>query len=300
MVGAGQPDKNPESKEREKAVSIPGTVILYNPELFVIDNIMSYIDCLDVLYVVDNSDRPDLSFISAIKKISKVCYISLGGNHGIAEALNTSVSLALDHGYDWLLTMDQDSRFEENIIPKLFHCLNYYDKDMVGMICARYTRKNRYVEVYGKQYNEILVSITSGSLINLTVFRKHGPFMEKLFIDHVDHEYCLRLRRHGYKIIQVKNAFIRHMLGDSKGYLVCRSSNHVPFRRYFMTRNRFYVANMYKNDRPRFFWTEMLRFTGELVKILLFEKEKYKKLRNIAMGYLDYKRNRFNRDLKDL
>lgn len=299
-MGAEQTDKNPETKEGGKAGSISGAVILYNPGLFVIDNIMSYIDYLDVLYVVDNSDTLDPAFIYTIKRIPRVCYISLCGNHGIAKALNTSASLALNHGYDWLLTMDQDSRFEENILPRMFHCLNVYDKDTIGMICARYTKKNRYVEVYGKKYNEVLVSITSGSLINLTVFRKHGPFMEKLFIDHVDHEYCLRLGKHGYKIIQVKDAFIRHRLGNSKKYLVCRSSNHVSSRRYFMTRNRFYVANMYKNDWPKFFRTEMLRFAGELVKILLFEKEKYKKLGNIAMGYLDYKKNKFDRDLNEL
>lgn len=264
------------------------------------ENIASYINCLDVLYVVDNSDRPEPEFIDALRKFPRVCYISLDGNYGIAKALNVSVALAIDHGYDWLLTMDQDSRFEENIIPKLFHSLNKYDKDSTGMICPRYTNKNRYVEVYGKQYNEMLVSITSGSLINLGVFRKHGPFMEKLFIDHVDHEYCLRIRKYGYKIIQVNNAFIQHRLGDSKGFLVCRSSNHAPFRRYFMTRNRFYVANMYKNDSPRFFRTEMLRFTGELIKILLFEKDKYKKFKNIVMGYIDYKKNKFDRDINEL
>lgn len=293
-------EKDPDKKPGKGKFPIPGTVILYNPRMCVLDNIASYIDFLDVLYVIDNSDIPDSDFQDAVKKNSRACYISLGGNQGIAKALNTSAALAIDHGYDWLLVMDQDSRFEEDILPELLQCLKDYDRKSLGMVCAKYTEKNRYVEVYGERYNEMLVSISAGSLVNLAVFQTLGPFMEKLFIDHVDHEYCLRMRRHGYKIIQVKSAKIRHKLGDSKRYLVCRSSNHVPFRRYFMTRNRFYVANMYKNDLPRFFKTEMFRFTGEVVKIVLFETQKVRKLKNIIMGYLDYKKSKFDRDLKEL
>jgi rhamnosyltransferase len=289
-----------QTPKKNLPAAVPGCVVLYNPGRQVLANIASYIGYLDVLYVVDNSDDPDLAILAAVRKLPRVRYVSMGGNQGIAAALNRASSLALSHGYAWLMCFDQDTWITENIFLKLFQCLDNYDKDGVGIICARYSHKDRYVEVSGVACSELMVAITAGSLINLSVYEKIGPFMEKLFIDHVDHEYCLRLRRQGYKIVQKNDAVIGHQMGSRKKNLFCYSSNHGPFRRYFMTRNRFYVAKMYKNDLPRFHRTEMVRFAGELVKILLFEQEKFKKFKNIAKGYLDYRKERFDRDLKEL
>lgn len=279
---------------------VPGCVILYNPDMSVIRNMLSYIDFVDRLYVMDNSDKDVSEVVDAVLKLPKVWYVSMDGNQGVAKALNAASFLAISHQYAWMICFDQDSWLTENILVKLRQCLDRYDKNRVGMICARYTKKDRYVEAGGDRCTELLVSITAGSMMNLTVFRKMGPFMDKLFIDHVDHEYCLRLRRHGYKIVQVNHAYICHQPGDSRGYLICRSSNHSPFRRYFMTRNRFYVAWMYKKDLPRFYRTEMLRFAGEVVKILAFESEKFEKIRHVIMGYQDFRKNRFDRHPGDL
>lgn len=279
---------------------MPGCVVLFNPDMSVISHIRSYIDFVDRLYVMDNSDQACQQVVEAVSQLPKVRYVSMNGNQGVAKALNAALFLAVSHGYTWMICFDQDSWLTENILVKLFQCLERYDKDRVGMICARYTKKDRYVEVYGDGCNELLASITAGSVVNLAVFRKMGPFLEKLFIDHVDHEYCLRLRRHGYKIIQANNAFICHQLGNSRNYLICRSSNHAAFRWYFMTRNRFYVACLYKKDLPRFFRTEMVRFAGELVKILVFESQKLKKFKYMVMGYRDFRKNRFDRAPGDL
>jgi rhamnosyltransferase len=279
---------------------VSGSVILYNPDRSVIRHILSYIDFVDRLYVMDNSDQACRQVVEAVSQLPKVRFVSMNGNQGVAKALNTALFLAVSHGYAWMICFDQDTWLTENILVKLFQCLERYDKARVGMVCARYTKKDRYVEFYGNGCNELLVSITAGSMINLTVFRKMGPFMDKLFIDHVDHEYCLRLRRHGYKIIQASNAFICHQLGNSRRYLFCRSSNHSPFRWYFMTRNRFYVACLYKKDLPRFFRTEMVRFAVEVIKILVFESQKFEKLKYMVMGYQDFRKNRFDRVLSDL
>ena len=281
-------------------IPISGTVILYNPDRYVLENIASYIDYIDVLYAVDNSDDPDLCVLSNIKNMAKVKYLPLGKNFGIGKALNVAAVSAIDEGYRWLLTMDQDSCVTDNIIIKMLQCLNCYNENEVGIICSRYTDKNLYVEKIGQKYNELLIAITSGNLLNLKNYQKVGHFMEKLFIDHVDHEYCLRLRKNKYKIIQVNDAFIQHKLGHEGNHLIGRSSHHDSFRRYFMTRNRFYVAFLYKNEFPEFCRNEIIGFIGELIKIIVYEKDKLKKLKNIVMGYLDYKKNKFNRDLKEL
>ena len=94
-------------------LNICGVVVLYNPDNSILDNIQSYISCIDKLYVIDNSDDINCEIAEAIQNIHKCIYISNNGNHGIAQALNVGVNKAIANRSDWVLTMDQDSRFEK-------------------------------------------------------------------------------------------------------------------------------------------------------------------------------------------
>lgn len=280
--------------------ALSGVVVLYNPDCSVLANIYSYLEVLDKVYVVDNSDKPDNELQCILKRDTRISYHFFGCNLGVARALNFGAQLALDGKSDWLLTMDQDSRFVGDNLPRMLQSIEKVDYGTVGMVCSRYSPKNRYVIGVGDRFNDLLVGITSGSFLNLDLYHKTGPFMEELFIDQVDHEYCLRLRSKGYRIVQIKDVFVDHQLGNSKNHLFFRSSHHNPIRRYYMSRNRFYVANMYKELYPRFYWTEMVRATIELMKIILMEDEKKRKIKAIYLGFLDYRSGRFDRDVKTL
>jgi rhamnosyltransferase len=48
---------------------------------------------------------------------------------------------------------------------------------------------------------ETVTTITSGSLVSLTVFQLLGGLRDDFFIDCVDHEYCLRARAHGFRVM---------------------------------------------------------------------------------------------------
>ncbi len=80
--------------------SLSGAVILYNPDGNVIKNILSYLDKINVLYIIDNS-KETAQFISDFVKYNpgKVEYIFNNGNLGVASALNIAVDEALKDGY---------------------------------------------------------------------------------------------------------------------------------------------------------------------------------------------------------
>ena len=275
-------------------------VVLYNPDHTVPRNLESYIVSVDCLYAVDNSDEPDESVLAEINKFENVIYVSLGGNLGIAAALNTGARMATEAGYEWLLTMDQDTRVVQDIVRIMGACLASYRKQDIGIISSRYTAKELYVEKKGRRFNEMMATITSGNLLNLQVYKKTGPFLEKLFIDQVDHEYCMRLRQNGYKVIQANLTMLDHHMGNKKKHIIGNSSHYNPIRRYFITRNRFYVAWMYRKRFPRFFWYESLAFLKELAIIVFFENNKLAKFRSIWLGFVDFKNNNFERRLSDL
>ncbi|MBO6101265.1 MAG: glycosyltransferase, partial [Spirochaetaceae bacterium] len=58
------------------------------------------------IYIVDNSDIDNRELS---EKITNSIYISNGKNLGIAEALNIGCSAAYNEGFEYCMTMDQDS-----------------------------------------------------------------------------------------------------------------------------------------------------------------------------------------------
>jgi GT2 family glycosyltransferase len=49
--------------------------------------------------------------------------------------------------------------------------------------------------------------MSSGNLLNLAAFKQVGAYNESFFIDYVDHEYCLRLKKKRFSILTLKNRF---------------------------------------------------------------------------------------------
>lgn len=58
---------------------LAGMVILYNPDEKFINNILSYIDYVERLYVIDNSENVNINIIDKLKTIDKIDYIYNGG-----------------------------------------------------------------------------------------------------------------------------------------------------------------------------------------------------------------------------
>ena len=56
-----------------------------------------------------------------------------------------------------------------------------------------------------------------------------------------------------------------------------------------MARNYFYIRDMYK-DYYKDYVDRLVKQKRNIATIILFEKDKYRKVRNIIRGFLDYKR----------
>ena len=286
-------------------MKISGVVVLYNPEDNVMSNIKSYIDLLDKLYVVDNSPIPNDNI--NIFKHKKINYISNNGNKGIAYALNVGAKEAIKENSDWLLTMDQDSSFKDNSLEKMIKFLSEIkdnkllqdvlelDYGKIGVLSVlQRTEFNKNDELEGLSYP--LVVMTSGNLISLDVYKKVGGFKDWLFIDAVDFDYCLNVQKHKYKVIQMNTAELEHNLGNIKRKKIFGKTvfvtNHNVTRRYYITRNRHYLYDLYHKDFPEYCSLELGRTKRELLKIWLFEKNKIEKTKAVIKGYIDYKRGK--------
>src|SRR5215212_4694054 len=282
-------------------MKIAGVVILYNPdEAAVIRNIECYIHFLDSLIVFDNSNCAE-EFIKRVKELSnKIIFISNAQNEGIAKPLNKALELVAEK-YNWLLTMDQDSYFEEKQGETYFSGFEqlFYHSLNIAIVCPNHSLPKESV-IADRNYNEVIRAITSGSIINTKICRKLKGFDEKLFIDDVDLEYCYRCVLAGYKIIQFTNIYMKHELGTKKqaGYFnflkKSDRSLHSPLRIYFIVRNFLYVLSKYQKLLPE----EMKeRKKGLLVILknnLFFSGRFFQVLIAIIRGYLHFKLNKFS------
>lgn len=272
-------------------MKLAGCVVLYNPCDEVFQNIESYSNLLDLLIVVDNSTKKNIQLIEKIKfyNKNKLCYIDNGGNLGIATALNKAADEAISKKYNWLLTMDQDSLFIN--FNHYIDCLKSIEnKENIALLAANTTRdaKNKLPLKPTLKYEEKFSVITSANIINLNYFNDIGRFTDKLFIDLVDHEFCLKINNMKLKILYFKDVLVEHALGEvnlRKNILTGKMRykvEHNAQRAYYITRNYLYVSKKYGKYFPKeinMLHVLNINFIHDITKILIYEPDKLNKIK---------------------
>jgi len=282
----------------KKFQDIAGLVVLFNPDHSVIDNILSYIKQISVLYVIDNSELCNTNIVETIKSFNNTKYISNGENIGIARALNIGAENSIKDGFNFLFTFDQDSKATPEMIEIMVSYLDENDYSNIGILSPFQDNKG-YKNPPNKKVTKVSNIATSGNLLNLDAYTKVGPFLDELFIDYVDVEYCLRLNSSGFKVIRLNDAILIHNLGNivKRRFLFRKVAvtNHSPLRLYYRTRNRFYVLRKYKYKFPLFSIYNFFRLFMETLKVVCFESERIEKIRMMVKGYSHYKKNNFGK-----
>jgi rhamnosyltransferase len=278
-------------------IKCAGVVVVYNPDVNVLRNIRTYLDDLSFLIVVDNSDTPDMKLIARIQKTDKLLYVSNNGNRGIAAALNTGAEYALRKKCDYLLTMDQDSCATKGMLKRMLSFLKTADDGSIGILSPAHD-DNRHITLKAdSQPVDVATVMTSGNLLSLAAFQAAGPFLEKLFIDYVDIEYCLRLRSAGFRILRYNEARLLHRLGNTFRFsfmgITGYTTNHNPLRRYYISRNRWYVVSRYFLRFPGVCWRIVKGEIKDVIKILIWERQRGRKLLMTLAGFADFLRGRY-------
>jgi rhamnosyltransferase len=272
---------------------VAGVTILYHPGTDVIDHIATYLDKLDVLILVDNSpERSQAVFTNEFLEDPKVIRVRNAANEGMARALNQGATLALEKGCDFLLTMDQDSEFKPHDFEKMLSLLGQVDTAKIGIIAPVHHHHTATLDNATKALVDVKITMTSGNLLNLEAYRVAGPFDEALFIDHVDHEYCLRLLQRGFRIVENRDILLIHALGyvtevSGAGKPLTRFVSHSPLRTYYMIRNGLFVANKYRRDFPWFYRKNLVLMFKELAKVV-FQDNRIQRLRMFFLGINHY------------
>lgn len=294
-------------------LQIASITVVYFPEFQeVIENIKSYGRYVDCVIVVDNTPTNNSVFESILREffLDKLIYIKNYENFGIAKALNQGVSLVKERGMSWFLTMDQDSKFMD--FEKYLRCCISHSKNnqMIGLFSVNATRDFELQKTNDKEcwldYKK--QEITSGNIVRLTAYEDVGGYENKLFIDCVDFEFCLKLRLHKYYIAFFEKIILHHNVGNVEvctNLLSRRKKNkiiHSPQRIFYKTRNMLYLASRFHKHFPQEYgWVRIINqlFIQQIIKILLYENFKKQKIFAIILGGLHFIKGRFGQYVID-
>jgi rhamnosyltransferase len=275
-------------------------VVTYHPTPELAANLFALAPQVAKIVIVDNgSDRQTLARIEAAAEAVNSPVIALGKNFGVAHALNVGLNFAKRNGFRWLATFDQDSKATASMLEDMLRAAGHYKyPDRVAVIAPVHvdqrlgvSLQNQVVEKVGQDCRLLYSTMTSGNLVAVEAASAVGGFDDSLFIDYVDHEFCLRLRQHHFQILEARNVRLLHSLGDITSHRLFRKrmfvTNHPVSRRYYMSRNRSLLWSRYWRSEGAWVRRDLRGFTAELAGIVLFERDRAAKIAMVFKGLFD-------------
>lgn len=183
-----------------------------------------------------------------------VTQINLPTNIGLASAQNIALRHAAAQGATHALLLDQDSSPPPDLVSELLSA----DQELRACGIALAAVGPRLIDAdSGSEwpFEDTWLGATnapplaerfvivdylraSGSLIDLDVWRRSGEFLDYLFIDHIDLEWCLRARAMGYLSVGVRSIAMSHLIGEGFVRFLGRMHPlHSAQRNYYVFRN---------------------------------------------------------------
>ncbi|WNC71286.1 glycosyltransferase family 2 protein [Thalassotalea psychrophila] len=226
--------------------NIAAVIILYHPKILEVEkNISLLASQVSHCFIVDNS----VPKTEQLMLPDNATLISLGENVGIAKAQNIGLKKAQEQNADFTVLFDQDSQVTKSIVIDL-HKSYYLEAAKTHKVIAVgprpfdiFTQKIMIPSVQKEHasLSELTICsqiIASGKMIKMEYLDEVGLFLEELFIDGVDHEWCWRAKVKGFSVAINESVIMNHQLGDARGrFLGITYKIGSPIRLFYQFRN---------------------------------------------------------------
>lgn len=283
--------------------SIYGIVILYNPDIAqVIENINRYLPHIGRLMIWANSPVGDRDvLLGQLSDAGKVDFVQSEENSGIPKPLNEAVRRAREGGFDFLLTMDQDSTWQ-NLPVYLEKARELHSKDSSVMITGPSIVESGdgklpddFNAPSGVRYDSYI--ITSGALYDMKLFDEAGTFPEIYFIDAVDEEICLRAASRGYKYALISDGIMLHNFGKRSEHKLLGKTvvthDYSEVRYYYTVRNHMWLIRCRRVPFGHKMKLLKLHVITSFARIILFEDNKKTKFSSAFRGLREGLSNKY-------
>jgi rhamnosyltransferase len=262
-------------------------ITTFSPDDFFLSRIDRVVLQVCKVIIIDDSGCNAISRFEPKLTDKKILIIRNSVNMGIASSLNTGIKKASELGAKFILTLDDDTLIPFNYLNIMMDALKKNEK---GVVSGR--RGNHDVDILYKNKRNL---ITSGCLCSIDLFKKVGLFNESLFIDLVDFEFCTRVRKNGYGLVEIGKVRIDHSVGDGKDiqflFFKIHIFNHSPFRNYYQIRNVWLYMRLHGKSDSIFSLYLVWGSIKLLLKILFLEDQTWVRIKYAGLGFFHGIRN---------
>ncbi len=307
-------DRNNASGEIPSRENIGAVIVTHQPGQGLESVLQSIIGRVGKIVVVDNHSRPEIrAWLESLTTETGCTLLLNEQNLGVAAGLNQGIRFIADHGYAWVLMLDQDSKPAPDMVEEF--CQGYtrlLNPEKTAILAPRIIDANtgreapfltrsgvflfRRAACNTALIDNITTAITSGTLLRVAAFIDLNGYREDFFIDYVDTEFCLRLQINGWRLAAICPANLLHHLGNRTrtriGTVQVYPTHHPPLRWYTIGRNRIQMLKTYAFRFPHWLAYEFVASAFITLRMLLSEEERIAKLRSAFMGTWDGLRGR--------
>ena len=228
--------------------------------------------------VADNTPAESSSMAEKLDD-PRVTVLRSGRNLGVAAALNLGVA-AVPADAEAVLFLDQDSILPPELVHGLVAHLADPGIGVIGPAAVEAGSGTAYESLSGlhKEVSNRYAVITSGMVVRRGCFDLVPAFREDFFVDYVDVDFCLRLRRAGVRVVRDKSLVLPHSIGDGREHKVLGKTVkviHYPaWRHYWTARNGVILIREHGLRQPGFAVTNALFMARWLTVTALFEPKR--------------------------
>lgn len=288
--------------------SVAAVVVTFLPDNLVFKRLETIRAQVGIIVIVDNGSTSEtVSLLREWAARPAVALVCNEENRGLAVALNQGVRVAADEGYTWVITFDQDSTPASGMVKALLETSRQEpDPSTVAIVGAHtydernavrpdwWLRSRRYgferVGCDKSDLHGVTFVITSGALTRISAWESLGRFEEGLFIDYIDHDFCLKALRAGWKVRVSAKARLAHNLGSKREVTTIgrtfRPTFHTASRHYYMARNRIWMWRRYAIRFPHWWLFDVCFGLLNTARVFLAEDHRLSKVVAMLRGTL--------------
>ena len=285
--------------ERPAGQRVIAVIPTFRPDEALLVGLRALAPQVAMVIVVDDGSPDDPAGILDLAGESGCEIVRSASNGGIAAALNIGIRMALAEGADFVLTLDQDTVLPGHYVSDCTTAFRIAaPATRLGVVCTdRVNGQPSVHELYTAEgLSLVREAIQSGFLISAECLGECGLFDERLFIDCVDTEFCLRIAQYGYRIAVGPGTDINHALGEQvalRPFGIARFDErgrprtyeyHGPARQYFITRNNIDLFLRYFRIRPRWVLSAIKHEIGPTLTTIVSGPRRWRQLVATVIG----------------
>ena len=271
-----------------------GCVVAYRPDSKFPDRIRLIAAQVDGLLVVDNSEDGSL----ALSGFPNVVVHRNNNRGGIAGALNHALDHGRESGYTHVSLFDHDSVVGEDMLSSLVSNLEQAAGTLIAPAYVNSATGNpgRFVtDENGRPKSQWIgdnrgvvkafLVITSGTVIALQRLSPSIRYDERLLLDMVDVEFCLRVRHSGGTVLLDTSQVMLHGIGNRPdGASRFAPPQYSASRFSSVIRNRVTIWRRWRKIYPRFVTQDALVALLDFLRNLTLLSNRWSYLRAVYTG----------------